>query len=257
MTEVVPVLLYHAVADCASSWIGDFTVRPADFERHLELIVESGRTPITMSALVDGFTGRAALPAAPVAITFDDGFADTAETAAPMLAERDMVATVYVTSGFVQRGASPGGDRMLDWHRVRELDTLGHEVAAHSHTHPQLDLLGAGESLDEIVRSKQLVEDAVGHGVRSFAYPHGYHTPRVRAQVAGAGFDSACAVRNALTHPGDHRLALARLMLTARTTTDDVTRWLAGHGAPAAAELDPLRTKAWRLYRRARSRTQR
>jgi peptidoglycan/xylan/chitin deacetylase (PgdA/CDA1 family) len=257
VTKVVPVLLYHAVTDRASSWIGEFTVRPADFERHLDLLVESGRTPLTVSALVDGFAGRATLPDAPVAITFDDGFADTAETAAPMLAARAIVATVYVTSGFVQRGASPGGDPMLDWQQVRELDMVGHEIAAHSHTHPPLDTLPAGESREEIVRSKQLIEDAIGHGLRSFAYPHGYHTQRVRAQVAAAGFDSACAVRNALTHADDHRLAVARLMLTARTTPAEVAEWLAGRGAPVAEELDPLRTKAWRLYRRARNRVQR
>jgi peptidoglycan/xylan/chitin deacetylase (PgdA/CDA1 family) len=249
----VPVLLYHAVTDQPSAWIGQYTVRPDDFARHLDLLVASGRSAVTLSALWAGLGGHGRLPERPVVVTFDDGFADTAEVAAPLLAERGIVSTVYVTSGFVEGGRSPGGDRMLTWDQVRALAADGHEIGAHSHTHPQLDLLPAALARAEILRSKQLLEDALGGAsVPSFAYPHGYQTPRIRAQVAAAGFSSACAVRNAFTAADDHRLALGRLMLTAGTTPAEVEAWLAGTGAPTTPPLDPVRTKAYRAWRRMR-----
>jgi peptidoglycan/xylan/chitin deacetylase (PgdA/CDA1 family) len=253
MGSPVPVLLYHAVTDRPSGWIADYTVRPDDFARHVELIAESGRTPVTLSALRAGFGGTGSLPERPVVITFDDGFADTVEVAGHALARHGIVSTVYVTSDFVASGRSPGNDRMMSWDQVRGLAADGHEIGAHSHTHPQLDMLPAATSRDEIFRSKRLIEDALGGEVRSFAYPHGYHTARVRAQVAAAGFDSACAVRNAFTAADDHPLALARLMLTARTTAADVEAWLAGTSAPTAPALDPVRTKVYRAWRRFRS----
>jgi peptidoglycan/xylan/chitin deacetylase (PgdA/CDA1 family) len=243
MGSPVPVLLYHAVTDRPSGWIADYTVRPDQFARHVELIAESGRTPVTVSTLRAGFAGTGALPDRPVVITFDDGFADTVEVAGRTLSQRGIVSTVYVTSDFVASGRSPGNDRMMTWEQVRELAADGHEIGAHSHTHPQLDMLPAATSRDEIFRSKRLIEDALGREVRSFAYPHGYHTPRVRAQVAAAGFTTA----------DDHPLALARLMLTARTTVADVEAWLAGTSAPTAPTLDPVRTKAYRAWRRFRS----
>ena len=50
----------------------------------------------------------------------------------------------------------------------------------------------------EVSRSGTLLAEMLGHRIRSFAYPHGYWSARVRRLVAGAGFDSACNVGEAL-----------------------------------------------------------
>ena len=49
--------------------------------------------------------GPAALPARPVLITFDDGFADFRDAALPALLTRDMAATLYATTGFLGRSS--------------------------------------------------------------------------------------------------------------------------------------------------------
>jgi peptidoglycan/xylan/chitin deacetylase (PgdA/CDA1 family) len=113
--------------------------------------------------------------------------------------------------------------------------------------------LGAPAARDEIERSKALLEDALGHPIRTFAYPNGYSSPRVRRLVATAGFDGACAVRNAFSSLDDDPLAIARLMLTSATTVDVVEAWLDGEGAPDAPRRDRLATRASRGYRRARA----
>jgi Predicted xylanase/chitin deacetylase len=226
----IPVLLYHCVAPDPSAWIAPFTVSAATLRRHLEIITASGRTPITLSQLRDGIGGQAALPARPVVITFDDGFSDTLTIAAPLLGRAAIPATIYLTSGFLTR-RSPGGDRMLDWAQTRELALQGHEIGAHSASHPQLDTLAPDTARQEIGSCKRQLEDTLGMRIRSFAYPHGYSSPRVRRQVAEAGYDSACAVKNALSSVTDPAFAVARLMLTPRTSDDTVRAWLVGSGA--------------------------
>lgn len=251
MPSRVPVLLYHSVSADPPGWIAPFTVRPATFAAHLDAVVTSGRQPLTVSQYADGLAGRAALPHRPVLITFDDGFADFADHALPALTERGLASTLYVTTG-----ALAGQDRqtvlpaaaMLRSADLPGLAAAGVEIGAHSHTHRQLDLLPEREALAELVRSRDLLGQALGQPVRSFAYPHGYWKASVRRQVGAAGFDSACAVGNALSGAHDHRLAMSRLMIRSDTSLPTVTAWL--DDSAAAAPRHRSQAFAWRQYRR-------
>ena len=53
----VPVFLYHAVMEDPPDWIAEFTVTPKQFGEHLDAVVDSGRTPVTISALADHLAG--------------------------------------------------------------------------------------------------------------------------------------------------------------------------------------------------------
>ncbi|HEX5512145.1 MAG TPA: polysaccharide deacetylase family protein [Actinomycetales bacterium] len=222
-----------------------------DLDEHLDIAESAGRTALTFSQLCDGWAGRRPLPPKPFVITFDDGYVDTLTVAAPVLERHGVAASVFLTTGFVT-GTSPGGDRMLDWSQARELADAGHEIGAHTVTHPQLDLLPARESASEIRRSKDQLEDRLAVPVRSFAYPHGYSTPRVRRQVAEAGFDSACSVKNVLAGPPDTVFSISRLTVTPNASTATVRRWLEGDG-PVGQRDERVATKAWRSYRRMRT----
>lgn len=248
----VPILLYHRVGPEPSSWIAPFNVTTETLDRHLALVEESGRTPVTVSRLCDAMAGRVPLPERPVVISFDDGFVDTLTLAAPLLARYGHVATVYITSGFLA-ARSPGGDLMLDWAQARELAAQGHEIGAHSVTHPQLDLLAAPLARSEIQVSKAQLEEGLERRIRSFAYPHGYSSPLVRRSVVEAGFDSACSVKNALCSPRDPLFSLARLTVAADTPVSTVRRWLGGEGAPVGLRDDRAAARAWRAWRRARA----
>ena len=104
-TGAIPVLLYHSVSDTPAGKFGAFTVSRAQLAAHLDLMLEQGYQPITVRQLLDGLaTGR--LPAAPVVLTFDDGFADFAANAWPLLTDRGLAATLYVTAGDLGGAAS-------------------------------------------------------------------------------------------------------------------------------------------------------
>ncbi|MGZ0145911.1 polysaccharide deacetylase family protein [Kribbella sp. WER1] len=246
----IPILLYHSVSHAPSEWIAPFTVTPETFERHIRLISQAGLQPLTVSQLRSAVDRRQALER-PVVITFDDGFADTLDAAAPVLARYSMPATVYVTSGFVG-GRSPGSDRMLGWTEVQQLAALGHEIGAHSVTHPELDTLEAAPLWHEVTRCRADLEQHLGQPVDSFAYPHGYSSPVVRRTVAAAGYRSACSVKNALSPYDDPPYAIARLTVMSDTTDDELSGWLAGRG-PVARPHDRHITWLWRQYRRAKS----
>jgi peptidoglycan/xylan/chitin deacetylase (PgdA/CDA1 family) len=247
----VPILLYHSVADRPSDFIAPYTVSPATFRRHLDAVSATGATTLTVSDFVAA-RAHGTLPERPVLITFDDGYRDTLTAAAPLLAERGMRATVYVTTGVVD-AVSPGGDPMLRWSQIEELAGLGHEIGAHSHTHPQLDTLALPSVRHEIAGSRARLQDRTGLPIDGFAYPHGYSDARVRRAVHEAGFTSACSVKNALSPQDDRPYTLARLMLLSTTTDAEFDGWLAGRGAPVGQADERLLTVGWRWYRRARA----
>jgi peptidoglycan/xylan/chitin deacetylase (PgdA/CDA1 family) len=254
----IPILLYHSVSADPPDWIAHLTVTPQDFARHIGVIVESGRTPMTVSELRDALGGRAALPSRPVVLTFDDGFADFTEVSAT-LATHNMPSTLYVTTGSLRGRGSRSPEMalppapMLEWSQLAEIEENNVEIGAHTHTHPQLDTLSTPVAVEEIRRCKHMLEDELGHEIPSFAYPYGYSSARVRRAVETAGYSSACAVMNALSSDSDRVFSLARLLVGANTTPAQMAAWLAGGGAPVAPYPERLRTKVWRGYRQARA----
>jgi peptidoglycan/xylan/chitin deacetylase (PgdA/CDA1 family) len=139
---------------------------------------------------------------------------------------------------------------MLRWDQLGALEAAGVEIGAHSETHSHLDVMPLSAAEREIRCSKSRLEDVLGHPVRTFAYPHGYHNARVTALVRQAGFDSACAVINAFSSTDDDRFALARLTVKAHTPLSGLTAWLAGQGTPVSTPHRRVSTRMWSLYRR-------
>ncbi len=81
-----------------------------------------------------------------------------------------------------------------------------------------------------------MLEDRLGREVPSFAYPFGFHGPRIRALVERAGFRSACAVKDALSGPGDDPFAIARVIVPGDTDGRHARRPARGPGpAPGVA----------------------
>ena len=256
---LVPILLYHSISSDPLPLISDYAIDAATFEAHLDLVVARKLEPLTVSAYLDAMEAQdtARLERA-VVITFDDGFADFASAALPALRERGLCSTLYVTTGLLRGGAEPPVDeaiaaRMLDWSQLATLGGDDLELGGHSVTHPQLDTVGAERADRELRRCKRALEDAIGTEVRTFAYPHGYSSPRVRRQVSAAGYRGACGVKYAFSAETDDTLSLARLMIHADTSLEQVDAWLDRRGAPPPPTRERLRTRGWRAYRRARA----
>lgn len=245
-TAVIPVLLYHSVNDRPDASWG--VVSRAEFSRHVDVIWSSGRQPITISMLAAGLRGEQALPGRPVAITFDDGYVDTYDAVA-LLGRRALRSTVYVST------ANIGALDRLSAAQIADLArTPGVEIGAHAVHHRRLDELDDEELAEEVRTSKAHLERLTRERVDSFAYPHGAHDRRVRAAVIAAGYRSAVAVKNALSHDKDDPFAIARWTVTAGTSAERLAQVLEGHGARLSSSRERLRTRAYRTARRHRQR---
>jgi len=94
------VLAYHRVADLD----GDpqqLAVSPEHFAEHVEVLRRYGPI-LSIRDLADALTRRE-LPRRAVAITFDDGYADSLHHAKPVLQRAGAAATVFVATGMIGR----------------------------------------------------------------------------------------------------------------------------------------------------------
>lgn len=260
MSRQIPILLYHSIADQPGRKSWPWAMSPHRFAEHLAFLHLHGYTGVTVSQLVAAIRNPAIeLPERPVAVTFDDGYADFTRNALPLLSEFGFPATLYVTTSYIGQTSrwladENQGDRpMMTWGQIRDALKEGIEIGGHSQSHPELDILSSKAAFREIAESKIELEQHLGWPIESFAYPHGYHSRQTRSLVIKAGFTSACAVKNGLSNLDDDPYALARLMLVGDTDPDRLAALMGGQGLEPVVKQERLRTKAWRAARLVRS----
>ncbi|MBV9424226.1 MAG: polysaccharide deacetylase family protein [Solirubrobacterales bacterium] len=248
----VAVLCYHSVAAKTTPTFAALTVDPTLFAEQMAALRECkldairfGEVPAALSQ------GRSA-----VAITIDDGLADAADNACPVLAQLGMNATLFVPSGYVGgcsewlRGADAHRP-MLSWNAVESLAHAGFEIGSHGHMH-----LAADVNPPELVEldaraSRYELEDHIGRAVTSFAYPFGYHSAAAQRSVRAAGYRQACAVGELPARMGDNRWALPRLQVDNDTTPEALVAMIQWRPGPPARAWARSKQGVWRLGRRS------
>jgi peptidoglycan/xylan/chitin deacetylase (PgdA/CDA1 family) len=104
------ILMYHSVQD--QPWqfansIGTGIIHATSvFERQMKLIAGRFR-PVTLEEVLLFLNGKMKLPPRAVAVTFDDGFADNYDIAAPILTRYGIRAVFYVTAALIGTNSAP------------------------------------------------------------------------------------------------------------------------------------------------------
>lgn len=207
------ILLYHSVGDSVST-----AVPRSAFRLHMRRLKRKSNifplrdlrrpTPATTNQNV-------------TVVTFDDGALDNYTVALPILEEFGIKATFFIVTGCI--GGTYKGTyfqtRAMSKPQLRELASLGHEIAAHTESHPRLAEIPLREAREEMVRSKRCLEDLIGLPVASFAYPFGQFNEELRRCAGEVGFSFAVTMKEGILTGGEFDwLALPRLGIERSTT---------------------------------------
>lgn len=205
------VLMYHKIAP--APWATNLPflyVSPGHFGRQMDGLAAAGLAGLTLDEAAAGRPG--------FCVTFDDGFCNVFERALPLLQSRGLRAIQFIVAGLIggedawDRSIDEPVQRLMDETQIREWLAAGHEIGAHTMTHPHLSTLPLERARAEIVDSKRLLEDRFGREVRHFCYPYGDYNEAVRELVGAAGYASACTVAPGINRPGGDALQLHRAM---------------------------------------------
>lgn len=210
------VLYYHRVADTQpvpwSLTNDQFAAHVEWLQRHFEMISLAE----VRRRVAGGDNSRPA-----VHITFDDGYAENCDRALPLLTERRIPCTYFVTLDNVAKGKPFDHDIQAGYQfpvnsfeQLRELADQGIEIGAHTRTHPDLGQLDSLEDVyDEVVAARGELADRLGRAVRYFAFPFGLQGSLrgVAAAMAKAdGIECACSAYGGFNFPGDDAFHVQR-----------------------------------------------
>jgi peptidoglycan/xylan/chitin deacetylase (PgdA/CDA1 family) len=222
----LPVLIYHHVGPLRAGTPRSLTVLPDRFREQMAWLARHGFQPVTLARTIAWWAGESELPSRAVAITFDDGYADLAEWAFPVLAAHDFPSTVFVVSAHLGETNSWDEANGSAAHRLLDASQLqawraSVDVAGHSRTHASLGGLPPEQVEREIVGSKEDLEAVTNRPVRAFAYPYGAMT-EVAKTIASRHFDIAFGVRQGLNAPTTDRFDIRRTMVQHNETWLDL-----------------------------------
>lgn len=170
------VLFYHRVADDhPNSW----SISRSDFQKHIEYC-QNNFELIALDDLQRRVRSGES-PRATVSITFDDGYADNCDFAFPLMIERNVPCTYFVTTTHILKGESFPHDveagvplQPNTVAQLREAADAGIEIGLHTRDHVDFSRIHDPDVVHaEIVEAKDVLEQMIGRAVRYFAFPYG------------------------------------------------------------------------------------
>ncbi len=185
-----PVLVYHTIAPIGASdsaSVKRFKVTPETFEKQLQYLRDNGYTTITFGSFVDAIKSGRSIPDKTVVLTFDDALDTQYANAFPLLKKYNMTGTFFVYTLVL------GHKKFMTWDQVIEVDKAGIEIGSHTKTHAYLIKADAEGLVDEIAGSKKTIEEHLGHGIATLAYPFYQYNETVMTAVQSAGYAGARA----------------------------------------------------------------
>ena len=167
---------YHSIAD--SGQHDHIRIAIKDFTRHIEYLAARGYRFVKFSELMSAQDRVAA-------IYFDDGFRDMFANAKPILEQKNIPATLFVTTSYAD-----GLHDSAVYASWDEIAMLGKnwEIGSHSVSHRKLNKISKEEVYQEMTESKKIIEAKTGRVVTAFSYPHGRASTETEATARDVGY---------------------------------------------------------------------
>ena len=205
----LPILMYHYIRDLPPNTRDQLgyglSISPKLFDAQLAYLAGAHYDTVTMDEVAAHITKGAPLPAKPIVLSFDDGYADFYTAAWPLLKKYHLGATIYLVTDFLGR---PG---YMSWPQVEELREAGVDVGAHTLDHVDLAIQPLAQARRQIADSRRILQQRLNLPVDSFAYPSGRYTQTTVQIVAGAGFSSAVTTAFGSRHTAAAMLTMPRV----------------------------------------------
>ncbi len=215
-TLPISILFYHRVADCH---LNDWTISRQGFTQHLDWLqanFELVSLAECQRRINSGYNDRPT-----VAITFDDGYAENSEYALPLLLERRIPFTYFVTLRNVvdqrpfEHDCKLGQPLPVDsLETIQALSAIGVDIGCHTATHPDCGMLSDAQLRREIVDAGKELEDHLGCKVPHFAFPFGQHhnmTRRGFELCQEQGYSAVCSAYGGMNAIGEDGFHLQRI----------------------------------------------
>lgn len=226
------ILIYHSIDG------GPLSISREKFHEQIAWLAEHTDV-VSLDEIINGSNPGADSRRKRVVLTFDDGYKSLFDTVAPILSEYEVVATVYLNTGWIGEAKRKSSDatlghyeeeQFLVWREVELLRQAGWTIGSHGVNHLDLTTQNKKVVQEELVNSKLDIEVRLGQACQHFAYTWGRFTPFLQRAVKAAGYTSAVSGLHGPVQTRSNHFSLPRIDIRAgyeqRDFEDAVTgRW--------------------------------
>lgn len=194
----VPILTYHSLDDSGSP----ISTAPSAFRRQMHYLKDHGFTTIKLSHFIETLKSRRSFPEKAFVLTFDDGFENLYQIGFDILSEMNFTATVFLVTDYMGQKSAWGVAQkikkvgahplpLLSWEEAEEMHRHGFIFGSQGSKHLHLTQIDSKRIIEDVEKSKWIIEDKLGDLCRLFCYPYGEFNEFVRGIINDIGFAGA------------------------------------------------------------------
>ncbi len=200
MKRSVPILLYHHISP-------DREITSQAFEMQMRHLLDQGYECLSMSDLVKVTRGEKAVTRPSFVLTFDDGYADNAEHAFPIIKKLSLKATIYLVTECI------GKEGFLTWEQIKDMKASGLVTfGSHTETHRHFIRRESYQNIqDELSKSKSAIESQLGAPCDHLAWPWGDYETEWLPLVKNLGYTSTVTTLAGANTEGSDPFELRRI----------------------------------------------
>ena len=102
-------------------------------------------------------------------------------------------------------------EKLLSWNKIKEMADYGIDFQSHTHTHPSLPTLDAQKIKEEVLTSKQIIEEKLKKKVDFLCYPYGHFNSQVKQILEENGYRGAVTTKRGVVKEADDPYYLKRI----------------------------------------------
>lgn len=202
----IPILMYHSISDNDPN--NTLLVPINQFEEQVKWLREEGFTPMLLDDVVQAFnTGK--VPERPVAITFDDGYADNYTEAYRILKEYNMKATFFIITDYIDVDGWYMNSNML-----KEMSNNGMGIENHTSIHMEFINISRRDKVLIIKEGMDELKEKVGVESNFVCYPVGKYDDETIEVERELGVKAAVTTENGVSSLSDGLYSLKRLRIS-------------------------------------------
>ena len=169
----IAVFVYHRFGE---NNYPSTNTRIPQFKKHLDELIKNNYNVVSTETIIDALENNKNLPEKTVAITIDDAFFSIYKKAWPILKEKKLPFTIFVSTGPVNSNSK----NYMNWEQLKEMNNRGVTIGHHTKNHFHLVSKKKETIISEIEEASDDFLKNLGYVPDIFAYPYGEYSSEIK-----------------------------------------------------------------------------
>jgi len=158
----------------------------SQFKEHINELIKNNYNVVSIEEIIDAFKNKNDLPEKTIGLTIDDAFLSIYKEAWPILKEKNLPFTIFVSTGSV----GVNSKNIMNWSQITEMANSGVTIGHHTKNHFHLVSRDKETIINEIEEANNDFFKNLGFTPGIFAYPYGEYNNEIK-QITKKYFKAA------------------------------------------------------------------